>query len=90
MASLERGWRTRAAIRATARLRGRVRLQAIGEACNPLNHTNFKGVNGVDGTVPIEELPAKLVGRRGPLTEPFSFASVFDPRQLQFSLRLTL
>ena len=64
-------------------------LQAVGEAFNVLNHTNFRGVNGVVGNVSIEDLPDNLVGRRGPVTEPFSFASAFDPRQFQFSLRLT-
>ena len=66
-----------------------VSLQAVAEAFNVLNHTNFRGVNGVVGNVSIEDLPDNLVGRRGPVTEPFSFASAFDPRQLQFSLRLT-
>ena len=66
-----------------------VSLQAVGEAFNVLNHTNFRGVNGVVGDVSIDDLPDNLVGRRGPVTEPFSFASAFDPRQFQFSLRLT-
>ena len=70
-------------------LREGVSFQFIGEAFNVLNRTNFRGVNGVVGNVSIEDLPEKLVGRRGPVTEPFSFASAFDPRQFQFSLRLT-
>ena len=70
-------------------LREGVSLQAIGEVFNVLNHTSFRGVNGVVGNVAIEDLPSDLVGRRGPVTEPFSFASAFDPRQFQFSLRLT-
>ena len=70
-------------------LREGVSLQAVGEAFNVLNHTNFRGVNGVVGSVAIEDLPEELVGRRGPVTERFSFASAFDPRQFQFSLRLT-
>ena len=70
-------------------LREGVSLQAIGEAFNVLNRTNFRGVNGVVGNVSIEDLPDSLVGRRGPVTEPFSFASAFDPRQFQFSLRVT-
>ena len=65
-----------------------LRLQAIGEVFNILNKTNFRGVNGVVGNASIEDLPAQLAGRRGPVTEPFSFASAFDPRQFQFSLRL--
>ena len=64
-------------------------LQVIGEGFNLLNRTNFKTVNGVVGNAPIEDLPAKLVGRRGPVTEPLSFASALDPRQFQFTLRLT-
>ena len=66
-----------------------VSLQVIGEVFNLLNRTNFKTVNGVVGNASIENLPANLVGRRGPVTEPLSFASAFDPRQFQFTLRLT-
>ena len=66
-----------------------VNLQVIGEAFNLLNRTNFKTVNGVVGNASTEDLPANLVGRRGPVTEPLSFASAFDPRQFQFTLRLT-
>ena len=63
-------------------------LQVIGEAFNLLNRTNFKTVNGVVGNASIEDLPENLVGRRGPVTEPLSFASAFDLRQFQFTLRL--
>ena len=66
-----------------------VSLQATTELFNVLNRTNFKGVNGVVGNLSIEDLPSLLVGRRGPVTEPFSFASAFDPRQFQFTMRLT-
>ena len=66
-----------------------VSLQVIGEVFNLLNRTNFKTVNGVVGNASIENLPANLVGRRGPVTEPLSFASAFDPQQFQFTLRLT-
>ena len=66
-----------------------VSLQVTGEAFNLLNRTNFKTVNGVVGDASLEDLPERLVGRRGPVTEPFSFASAFDPRQFQFGLRLT-
>ena len=71
------------------RFQEEVSLQAVGEVFNVLNHTNFKGVNGIVGNARIDDLPDRLVGRRGPVTEPFSFASAFDPRQFQFSLRLT-
>ena len=64
-------------------------LQLGGEVFNLLNHTNFRTVNGVVGNISIEDLPTRLVGRRGPVTEPLSFASAFDPRQFQFTLRLT-
>ena len=57
-----------------------VSLQVIGEVFNLLNRTNFKTVNGVVGNASIENLPANLVGRRGPVTESLSFASAFDPR----------
>ncbi len=64
-------------------------LQVIAEAFNLLNRTNFKAVNGVVGSISIEDLPAKLVGHRGPVTEPLAFVSTFDPRQFQFTLRFT-
>lgn len=62
-------------------------MEIIAEAFNLLNRTNFRTVNGVVGQVAIEDLPASLTGRRGPVTEPFSFTSAFDPRQFQFTLR---
>ena len=70
-------------------IREGVALQVVGEGFNILNKTNFKGVNGVVGDISIDDLPASLTGRRGPVTEAFSFASAFDPRQFQISLRLT-
>lgn len=66
----------------------RLDLRIVAEGFNILNRTNFRGVNGIVGDVPLEELPSDLVGRRGPVTEPFSFVSAFDPRQFQFSVRL--
>ena len=54
-----------------------------------LNRTNFRTVNGVVGNTSIEDLPVKLVEQRGSVTEPLSFTSAFDPRQFQFTLRLT-
>ena len=63
-------------------------LQVVAEAFNLLNRTNFKHVNSTVGRLSREELPTSLKGRRGPATEPFSFTSAFEPRQLQFSLRL--
>ena len=66
----------------------RVSLKFVAEAFNVLNKTNFRNVNGVVGDVTIEDLPDRLVGHRGPVTEPLAFTSAFDPRQFQFSLRL--
>ncbi len=67
----------------------RVKLQVVGEAFNLLNRTNFKGVNGQVGDMPIEEVPDRPTGQRGSVTAPFSFTSTFDPRQFQLSLRLS-
>ncbi len=66
----------------------RVSLQFVAEAFNIMNKTNFKQVNGVVGNMTLEDLPARLVGRRKRVTEPLSFINAFDPRQFQFSLRL--
>ena len=66
----------------------RVSLSVVTEVFNVLNKTNFKQVNGVVGDVSIEDLPDRLVGHRGSVTEPLAFTSTFDPRQFQFSLRL--
>ena len=63
-------------------------LDLVAEGFNILNRTNFKHVNGTVGTLTLEELPASYKGRRGPVTEPFSYTSAFAPRQFQFSLRL--
>ncbi len=66
----------------------RVSLRVVAEAFNVLNKTNFKNVNGIVGDIAIEDLPDRLVGHRGSVTEPLAFTSTFDPRQFQFSLRL--
>ena len=63
-------------------------IQVVAEAFNLLNRTNFRHVNNTVGKLSREELPTSLKGRRGPVTEPFSFTSAFEPRQFQFSLRL--
>ncbi|MCY4594708.1 MAG: carboxypeptidase regulatory-like domain-containing protein [Bryobacterales bacterium] len=73
----------------TFTLSERMSVETIGEMFNILNKTNFRGVNGVVGNASLDDLPARLVGRRGPVTEPFSFASAFDPRQFQFTVRLS-
>ena len=64
-------------------------LQVIAEGFNMLNRTNMKAVNGVVGNRSIEELPSRLVGHRGRVNEPLAFVSAFDPRQFQFTVRLT-
>ena len=64
-------------------------LQVIAEGFNLLNRTNFKSVNGNVGQMALEDVPAAPTGRRGPVTEPFSYTSTFDPRQFQFTLRLS-
>ena len=66
----------------------KVDLKVVAEAFNVLNRTNFKGVNGIVGSLQAEDIPDRPTGRPGPVTEPFSFTSAFDPRQFQFSLRL--
>ncbi len=66
-------------------------LELIAEAFNLFNRTNFRTVNSTVGELTLEELPStRPHGRVGPVTEPFSFTSAFDPRQFQFSLRLNL
>ena len=40
-------------------------LGLIAEAFNLLNRTNFKHINSTVGDVSIDELPSRLVGRRG-------------------------
>ena len=67
----------------------KVDLRVVAEAFNVLNRTNFKGVNGVVGSMALEEVPDRPTGRRGPVTEPFSFSSAFDPRQFQFTVRIS-
>ena len=64
-------------------------LQVIAEGFNILNKTNFRTVNGNVGDLALEDVPPAPKGRLGPVTEAFSFTSAFDPRQAQFTLRLT-
>ena len=46
-------------------LKEEVSLQVVGEAFNILNHTNFKGVNGIVGNASIDDLPDKPSGGAG-------------------------
>ena len=64
-------------------------MQVIAEGFNILNKTNFRTVNGNVGQLALEDVPANPKGRLGPVTAPYSFTSAFDPRQAQFTLRLT-
>ena len=64
-------------------------FQVIAEGFNLLNRTNFRHVNSIVGDLSREELPYSLEARRGPVTEPFSYTSAFDPRQFQLSLRVS-
>ncbi len=64
-------------------------MQVIAEGFNIFNKTNFRTVNGNVGDMALEDVPPAPTGRLGPVTEPFSFTSAFDPRQFQFTLRLT-
>ena len=64
-------------------------MQVIAEGFNILNKTNLRTVNGNVGDMALEDVPPAPKGRLGPVTEPFSFTSAFDPRQFQFTLRLT-
>lgn len=67
----------------------RLRADVVAEMFNVLNRTNFRTVNGEVGDISIEDLPAALSGRPGAVTEAFSYTSAFDPRQFQFTLRLS-
>ena len=57
-----------------------VRLQALAEAFNVLNHPNYQVPNGNFGTGVYPTAPAAGFGR------PTAAA---DPRQMQFGLRLS-
>ena len=66
----------------------RVHAEFLIEAFNLMNHTNFLAVNNIVGNVPVAWLPARQVGRRGAVTDPFSFTSAQDPRQLQVGVKI--
>jgi hypothetical protein len=64
------------------------RLELTIEAFNVLNHTNFQSVNNVVGSLTLDQLPDPVVGHRGNPVVPLAFTSAFDPRQLQFGVRM--
>jgi hypothetical protein len=63
-------------------------LELTGEAFNLLNRTNFLSVNNVVGSLTLAELPNPIVGHAGNPTDPLAFTSAFEPRQLQFGLKV--
>ena len=67
---------------------GRRNLAFTGEAFNLLNRTNFLSVNNVVGSLTLAELPNPIVGHAGNPTDPLAFTSAFEPRQLQFGLKV--
>ncbi|HEY2932597.1 MAG TPA: TonB-dependent receptor [Acidobacteriota bacterium] len=60
-------------------------LELIAEAFNLFNRPNFSGVNNVVGLA-IDKSDVK--GFRGSPTAPLGFTSAFDPRQIQFGVKL--
>lgn len=67
---------------------GRLRMVVTAEAFNILNRTNFLTVNNVVGNLPLSALPRQIAGMRGDPTDPLSFTSASDPRQIQFGMKL--
>ena len=65
-------------------------LDVVIEGFNMFHRTNLRKVNGTVGKLTLEELPSSYEGRRGPVTQPFSFTSRFLGRQFQVSLRINL
>jgi hypothetical protein len=64
---------------------GRVNLELIAEAFNLFNRANFAGVNNVVG---FSLSSFDVEGRRGSPTLPLGFTSAYDPRQIQFGVKL--
>jgi hypothetical protein len=77
-----------------------VKLDFLVEGTNLLNHTNFSAVNDVfpadpnpfqagPTTVNLLNGPYNLHGfRAANPSQPLAFESAFDPRQVQFALKL--
>jgi hypothetical protein len=63
------------------------RLEAIAEGFNLFNRVNFSGVNNVVGTTPLSTYRVEGNRNASP-TDPLAFTSAFDPRQIQFGVKL--
>ena len=69
-------------------LKERTRLELGLEGFNLLNHTNFQRLNNIVGLIPLSELPAPLVGSKGPVNSPLSFVSAYNPRVFQVVMKV--
>jgi carboxypeptidase family protein/TonB-dependent receptor-like protein len=72
---------------------GATRIEFLVEAVNLLNRTNFAAVNDVIGTdlnsPDYKAGTVRLQGRRDRgITQPLGFIAAFDPRRVQFGLKL--
>jgi hypothetical protein len=72
---------------------GAARIEFLVEATNLLNRTNFSAVNDIIGTdlnsPDYNTGTVRLRGRRDRgITQPLGFISAFDPRRVQFGLKL--
>ncbi|HEX5083655.1 MAG TPA: carboxypeptidase regulatory-like domain-containing protein [Blastocatellia bacterium] len=72
---------------------GAARIEFLVEGINLLNRTNFAAVNDVIGTdlnsPDYKAGTVRLQGRRDRgITQPLAFIAAFDPRRVQFGLRL--
>jgi hypothetical protein len=72
---------------------GATRIEFLVEGINLLNRTNFAAVNDVIGTdlnsPDYRAGTVRLQGRRDRgLTQPLGFIAAFDPRRIQFGLKL--
>lgn len=66
----------------------RVALKLTAESFNVANHTNFLSVNNIVGNVPAASLPRPIVARAGDPSQPLSYVSAGNPRQLQLGAQI--